>query len=243
MKLLLILSTLLAVAWASHSCTKDMIATYIQNNLSAACSESLKDLAPLRSREDGQPLRSISPSSISAVCQSGCGGLYSNWLNATCGNSPEARIVQATCLYTSDSTDAGPRCRHVFPDATKIRPLFVNFYTKCVRNAALFQPEGCPEGCRSVLEAIVGHLGCCYQSLYNDTTFVTGFRNAGFINDTIKTGILNIGRLAVWEECNVSGPARCEDLRATVSGEHSSHCFVSYTLIWLVAAIPTLLLY
>jgi len=242
MKLLLTLSCVLVVAWASRECTEDTIAAYIQKNLSASCSESLKDLAPGRAIEDSQSLRSISSSSVSTVCQNSCGGLYSSWLNATCGNGPEARIVQATCLYTSDSSDAGPRCRYVFPDVTEIRPLFMDFYAKCVPNVApVFQLEGCPEGCRSALEAIVERLGCCYQSLYNNTEFVTGFINAGFINDTIKAGILNIGKVAMWEKCNVDGPATCEDLQAAVSGESSSRYVVSYYSILLLAVMMVIL--
>lgn len=228
--IILTLVSLLVVAGASQTCTSEEIATYKNNNLSSKCSVALNDVS-VKGLLHRQKFNIPSESSLVEVCQQSCGGLYSSWLSNTCKDNSAARIVQATCLFTSNTSPNGGRCRHLFPDVTDIRTNFIQFYDKC-EPILPRRSQTCYRGCAEVLMSIVSHLGCCYQSLYNNTEFVNGFKNSGLINDTIAAGILNMGRSTAWTACGVKTPRRCEEIQILQIAPSS--CYIHYISIALL---------
>lgn len=233
MRGLVILSAVFAISLANENCTAHQVASFMGEHLSSKCLNALSDLSIQNLPKGNQVFSTPSKSSISEACRWSCGGVYYSWLSSTCKDKSTARLVQATCLYTSGTTAAGNRCRHLFPDAVDVKSHFIEFFDKCTPNLGSLQDRACPESCRPVLKDMVNQLGCCYRSLYNDTEFMTGLRNAGLINDTVLTGLIYVGRSSVWANCGVNTFRRCEEMQKT-SGTLSNNCMIHSVLTLLI---------
>jgi hypothetical protein len=72
-----------------------------------------------------------------------------------------------------------------------------------------------PIACESAMNALLDKIGCCYQSLYNNTEFLQWLFNAGVINDTtIVESVVNLGRAPEWNLCVDNLPTMCEVIAA-----------------------------
>lgn len=212
MNSIIIFCSFLAFALAKNNCTTRETANFMDRNLNSKCVDALNrlELQLPPPNQNNPTLVHPSTSSLAEVCQQSCGGVYSNWLNTSCGDRYTSRMVQATCLYTAYTSTVGTRCRHAFPDAVDVRSIFVEFFNKCVPVSSYTQAGVCPDNCRPALTNIIDKLGCCYQSLYNNTDFVTSLKNTGLINDTVSTGLLYAGTVPAWKNCDVTIPILCE---------------------------------
>ncbi len=62
---------------------------------------------------------------------------------------------------------------------------------------------------------LIGILGCCYQSLYNNTDFILHLFDIGLINQTEVMSLEYLGRVTEWDACNFDVPPMCELITPT----------------------------
>lgn len=207
----LLACTIFRYSFADHTegCSLQKRAQYISSTLSQECTSSLIAL-----QYHVQPTGRATPdlfvpatSDLDAVCQLSCGGIYSTWLRNDCEDPYSSRMVEAMCIFTSGTTNIGKRCRSAFPDAfDDIRSVFSEVLTCGLGNSLNF----CPLQCRTAMNNLIGILGCCYQSLYNNTDFILHLLDIGLINATQVMSLEYLGKATEWDVCNVSVPPMCE---------------------------------
>lgn len=128
------------------------------------------------------------------------------------------------CEMTGETSDGiGPTCRYGFPDAFNTRSLFLELFTLCdfsdgeddcaneigEDTANTGDSEGddstsTADICR-VYSNVIDNLGCCYNSLYNDTEFI-GFLSAQVMNQSLAQDLINLGQSTVWDQCMIDVP-------------------------------------
>lgn len=205
----LLLISASAAAAVELGCPGDDIAEFMKSSLSPKCRESLTNLQYEGNREDKSVQFLPSTSDLDTVCQEDCAGIYTSWLRDACSDPYRARMVEAMCVFTAETTDIGPRCRYAFPDAIDS----LNSYFSGVFNCGLGSPlGGCPDACREPMRELVDLLGCCYPSLYNNIDFSQYLENIGLINSTIASGLDFLGKVPEWQLCEVSVPPQCENI-------------------------------
>ena len=184
---------------------------YISKNLSPECTSSLSALQ--QDRHGGREEQTSfvpATSDLDAVCQQSCGGLYSIWLQNECRDPYSSRMVEVMCVFTAGTTNIGQRCRSAFPDA--IDGLH-NIFSEVLTCGLGSDPNSCSPRCLTAMTTLISTLGCCYQSLYNNTDFTQYLLNIGFINMTHVTSLNYLAKASEWEVCNITRPPMCEFLR------------------------------
>ena len=175
-------------------CSVENVTTFVTNSASATCGAAYTTLYLTPGVTDAQ-----TNTALDTVCQSDCAGSVAAFLDNTCQDRFTSTLTNITCSETDGSI--GDRC------------LFVDNVETSVYEAvgACFAPGDCPAGCADALQGLKDNLGCCYQSLYNDTNilqllffnFTITFEDLGFFKAISKPGI--------WNGCDVSLQEACSD--------------------------------
>ena len=212
--------TSLCLADHSETCPSERQAIFVEENLSRQCAEALRRLRfrsppPLG---DTTPFNRTMPaeSDLNIACQESCSGDYSKWLQDVCKDPLTARSVDAICAATMETTAVGSTCRYAFPDAFNVRGLVMRVLAVC--NFTQFDGDCSAEGTVSAdlsaicpaFKGVTDALGCCYQSLYNDTSFISFFEAEGPINEIMAMNLLSFGQSPLWNRCGIDVPNRCE---------------------------------
>ena len=228
----------------TSQCSPEKKKEYISNHLSMECGSGLEVLTQPR-RQASSGLFIPSPSDLDTVCQFNCAGLYSTWLRNECQDPHSSRMVEAMCIYTSGTTEIGERCRSAFPDAAdNLQTIFRNALNCGIGRS----PRTCSPNCHTAMNNLINRLGCCYQSLYNNTDFILHLIDAGLINETYLTALNYLNTAAEWDTCNIRVPPMCEILVAdphtaanvdTINSAPSYHPFTTYTVIFSLLTTVT----
>ena len=182
---------------------------FTNSNLNTECRDSLVSLRYEVNRQDESQPFVPSLSDLDTVCQEDCAGVYTTWLRDTCDDPYQARMLEAMCVYTAETTDIGERCRFTFPDAVDD----INGYFNAVFFCGLgVSPDSCQPGCRTSMNALINLLGCCYNSLYNNTLFIGYLQKIGLVNTTVASNLDFLGKVSEWQLCEVTVPPMCETL-------------------------------
>ena len=59
------------------------------------------------------------------------------------------------------------------------------------------------------LAEVSSTLGCCYNSMLNDTEFL-GFLSAELFGEAARVGLVSIGQSSVWDVCEIDVSPACE---------------------------------
>lgn len=222
---------------AGQGCSQKSVGKFMDNHLSSNCKSGLTNLQYPMLKTDDNFVPFYSSSDLDTVCQQNCGGKYSSWLVDSCDDRHTARMVEAMCVFTHETAQVGPRCRYSFPDAVyDLKGYFMNVLT-CGLGGS---PGSCPAKCRESMNTLIDLLGCCYQSMYNNTEFIQYLENTGKINSTMAESLHFLNRVLEWEDCAISIPPMCEMITFdSPSSAPNNSCFmissiVFFTLISLV---------
>lgn len=226
---------------AAHECSQEDKTDFMGRALTTECINALNSLEMTSLTPPPNSLVLSAPD-FTTVCQASCGGVYSTWLNSACGDPFASRAIETICLFTEDTAQVGPRCRYAFPDAVEdIRNLFEDVLT-CSQQVVA---STCPELCRVAMTNLIDRVGCCYQSLYNNTAYIHSLQDRGFINSTVAGAFTFLGRMPEWRLCDISVPPMCEEISMVIitdssSGTLSCTGFMIMALAVLVAHITSI---
>ena len=255
--ILYLLAAIIPLCLADHPelCSSERQAQFIEGSLTDECASVLQRLKyrfpppqppPPTATSSPRPTLFVpSTSDLDTACQESCSGAYSAWLRDTCEDPLTARSVDAMCVSTVETAQLGSRCRHAFPDAFNGRALFFGVFSLCD-----FDPStgNCGSGERSssanltkicpAFQNITDTLGCCYQSLYNDTSFVNYLEAEGTINETMAEILLHFGQSPLWARCEIDSPG-CESLSSSsISHVHlAGKSALLVSIMWLIMSL------
>lgn len=220
---------------ATHLCSQEDKTDFMSRVLTTECINGLNSLE-MTSLSPAPNSIVLSAPDFSTVCQASCGGVYSTWLKSTCGDPFASRAIEAMCLFTGDTAQVGPRCRYAFPDAVEdIRNLFEDVFTCSLEAMA----STCPELCRVAMTNLIDRVGCCYQSLYNNTEYVHSLQDRGLINSTVAGAFTFLGRMHEWRLCDISVPPMCEEISVVMITDSSLGLSCTGFMIMALAVLVT----
>lgn len=209
------------------TCTQDDIDVFAERELSASCQTSLLEFY----------VNPEAPSDeiLEEVCSEGCGGAFAEFYDETCQAAAASTYLRAYC-YRSPNAEVGSYCRQAVGAQFENAPFFVEVGARCL---IPFDPaDGCPVGCAEALQELSSQLGCCYQTIYNDTTILDLFTLQDLIDfgERIFFGGVG-GSQATWDICQVPLVEKCTENPISSVLKFAP----SIVLVVLVAMVTTLL--
>lgn len=161
-----------------------------------ACAGALRDVAYANVTTE------VYNAALQRLCTVDCGGTVAKWSAVSCGAGGFKTAI-GILLYCLPRETGNDRCRSTFPDL--IDPALVLSLGSCLN----FTNE-CPANCTNALTWGRMALGCCYQSIYNDTDIVLGFEAQGLLQTSDLQIIEAVSNPWLWAACNVSLTSVCE---------------------------------
>lgn len=157
---------------ASCSCSRQEKMDYVHNNLEPEC----RNVVALVALDKDPELNGLD---FALACTSSCLGKYTSWLLAGCNDTFAAHLAQVACLESTDvRTNAISRCRQFFPDVAHDL-VFVD--TNPCGPFLSSDRINCVSGCSVPLNNLINTIGCCFQSIYNDSSVITSLAEEGFL--------------------------------------------------------------
>ena len=196
----LVMVTLVTAQSSTGTCSASDQSTYVIQELSITCGFSLQTVNSSLNSNDVD-------AALDNVCTDQCGGELSEWLLNQCNDAPGAAGLYYWCLDTN-GTAAFSRCRYAFPPHFDVSSL--GSAAVCL---AANETNPCPDGCNTALMGIAA-LGCCYQSLYNNTVYLQSALSAGFLTQDYFQALQGLGNPLLWAACQVIPPA----MQCTIEG-------------------------
>lgn len=98
------------------------------------------------------------------VCNLDCGGNYAEHLKSACEDDITAEILKIICTPAGNNSAVGPYCRFSYGTLYNQTAL-VALFSSCSN-------QHCAPECRAGLLKIKSEIGCCYQTVYNNTHFL-----------------------------------------------------------------------
>lgn len=192
----LALVTLVTAQSSTGTCIDNEQIAYVAQQLPASCGINLGSVNSNSTLES-----SALDGALNVVCTDECGGALSEWLLNQCNDAPGAEGLYYWCLNTNE-TSAFSRCRYATP------PYFdaMSSLGGAAPCFAANETNPCPAGCGAVLMGLAT-LGCCYQSLYNNSAYLQGIVSAGSLTQEQYEALQGLGNPLLWEACQVILPA------------------------------------
>lgn len=236
----LALVTLVTAQSSTGTCTNNEQIAYVAQQLPPSCGINLGAVSSNSTMES-----SALDGALDVVCTDECGGALSEWLLNQCNDAPGAAGLYYWCLDT-DGTGSFSRCRYAFP------PYFdtMSSLGGAAPCFAANETNPCPAGCDAVLMGLAT-LGCCYQSLYNNSAYLQGILSAGFLSQEQYRALQGLGNPLLWAACQVTPPAmQCTSegiafptvSTATTSFAAATSVYPCATIFLLVIALCIMLL-
>jgi hypothetical protein len=196
---------------ASGVCTAKRIETFIAG-LTPTCS----DFYGLLSTEGV-----TTEEKLNTVCQE-CAGKVAGYLNQTCRDPLSAKLRHLSCLHTDGKL--GKRCFYCLSENFRKNTIFANLRAMCLGGGDTLAEtiNTCPIGCREALEELKAQLGCCYQSIYNDTAVLDAFLYREYITPRVRDFFEKLSMPEMWEICGVSLQTKCagDPISTAAVGHH-----------------------
>lgn len=206
------------------TCTAEQQMTYVAQELPTSCGLNLGVVNSNDSSIDRDSL----DAALNVTCTEDCGGALANWLLRECSDRPGAEGLYYWCLGTG-STALFSRCRYATP------PHF-NAMSSIGGAAPCFaanETNPCPIGCDQALMGLA-LIGCCYQSLYNNTAYLQGLLSSGSLTQEGFGALQALSDPLLWGACQVTPPAMiCTD--EGIEFPRSGATFIHSS--WAVASI------
>ena len=144
---------------------------------------------------------------LTNVCTKVCGEMYANFLEIFCNDKFTANSLRVSCTPTHGSAAMGDYCRFALADILDISVLDALFSCYNFTMEVL-----CVEDCRAALLDLKTQVGCCYQSIYNNTLYFSHLYEAGFITLDEYNAVHDLNNPAhnPWVLCDIKPPKRCD---------------------------------
>ena len=142
---------------------------------------------------------------LDVFCTQDCGGTIASSIRTRCSDTYYTNGFYYFCLGTNNSTTVGSRCRYALPPQYNLTA----YITRCV--SAATDATSCPEGCSNVLKKISMDIGCCYNSIYNNTAYFPILaEDETFHDEPTDAQFYIVASPPFWSSCNVNlPPGRC----------------------------------
>lgn len=142
---------------------------------------------------------------LAAACTPSCAGRLANWLLRECSAVYNSTYLYTICLRTRGTV--GSYCRY------SIQPWYDSdggieaVFTACSNVTG----GTCSNNCASQLQKFANQLGCCYQSIYNNTDYIQESVNIGVVTGGDQFILQLLGDQGFWLLCGVTPPDKCTD--------------------------------
>ena len=198
--LLSIAVTLVCCQPDAGSCNIQQVGAYVANNLEENCAASLSTALYANITSPGKDAE------LDTVCTPQCAGTLSNWLLRECNSRFNSTSLYYLCLRTANTATIGRYCLYATPPVYDGNSVTQDLITACMGSD---MPGQCTDACAQQLHEFANQLGCCYQSLYNNTQFVQDAAAIGELAAADVTGLQVLGNRQIWTECGINPPANC----------------------------------
>ena len=182
------------------TCTPTDVNTYIANNLPLSCAISLGNALYANITSPGKD------GLLAITCTESCSGRLANWLLGQCGGTFNASSLYLLCLQTSNTASVGRYCQYGIPPVYNADLQIRNVFLACVN---VISSGLCTDGCANELQTFANQLGCCYQSLYNNTFFFKAAAAIGELAQEDVSELQTLGTSRLWSLCSVTPPSNC----------------------------------
>lgn len=144
--------------------------------------------------------------SIDYLCTSECGNIYTNYLEGACKDKLGAESMKVYCTPTSGTAAVGSYC--YFAANHALHPSLLTTLMPC---DSYSDEIPCSDECKNALLNVKSRIGCCYQTLYNNTAYNTLLFESRFITqeDLDAYQSLNDADGNPWTRCNIEPPQKC----------------------------------
>ena len=115
-----------------------------------------------------------------------------------CSISATMHLELKACTTGTSETGAFSRCRYATPPYFDAMSSLGGAAPCFVAN----ETNPCPAGCDAALMGLAA-LGCCYQSLYNNSAYLQGIVSAGSLTQEQYQALQGLGNPLLWAACQV----------------------------------------
>jgi hypothetical protein len=132
--------------------------------------------------------------------------------NETCNDPLSAKLRILSCMHTDRDGKLGKSCSHCLREKLKNNTVFADLRATCFGGEnAIANISNCPIGCQEALKELKAQLGCCYQSIFNETTLLDAFLYKEHITPSKREFFEKLSMPELWEICDVSLQTRCTE--------------------------------
>ena len=204
---LIVLSALIAIGSSQNvldgTCTIDQEIEYAVS-LGLTCAAAIGVVDP-NTPDSYNPDVAIRSSNLATVCTRECGGALADWLENNCMDVTGSVGLRIWCTESGLNFVGRDWCYFAVPPQYNLTNTDV---LAACEGYTLNQP--CPSGCAAALTSVVGDLGCCYQTLYNDTFFLGTVVAAQYATAQEVSDLQLVRAPRLWEACGVALVDQCE---------------------------------
>ena len=200
---LLLLTFTVPLVWCqpnAGTCNTAAVTQYVLGNLDSNCAASLTTAlyanVPVTIRDVA----------LDTICTESCAGKLADWLLNNCGSKFNSTSLYYLCLQTGSSATVGRYCQYSIPPWFDADGEILTLFQTC---ETVVQQQQCTDQCALQLQNFANQLGCCYQSLYNNTEFVQGAADIGELDPADVSELRIVGNLLLWSACSITPPDRC----------------------------------
>lgn len=190
-------SLLLVAACSAQECEEVVFNDLINKGI--VTSECLSGISLLLDFSSSTSTPSEITDALNVVCTPECAESVTTNLVLKCGHFSGVLFLPAFCTPTGTTSELGRYCRQTFPEF--LNRTIIGNLGSCLNNPP------CQGGCDDALRDLTDHVGCCYQSLYNDT--IKALLAGALINEQ-SIEILFTYDPEIWTDCGVPLIERCD---------------------------------
>ena len=202
--LLLTLAVTCPLVWCqpnAGTCNTATVNQYVVDNL-----DIISCAASLNTALYANVTASIRDVALDTICTESCAGKLADWLLNDCGSKFNSTSLYYLCLQTGGSATVGRYCQYSIPPWFDADVEILTLFQTC---ESVAQQQQCTDQCAMQLQNFANQLGCCYQSLYNNTEFVQGAADIGELSSQDVSELQIVGNPSLWTACGVNPPSKC----------------------------------
>lgn len=192
------------------SCNDEDVSAFVESELSPECNEAYKTV--FASEDDTDSTEMITDDMImdlyDTFCSPDCLGAVVRYEKDECSPSTATSLGTAKCHRMSTEGEMGDLCAFTVGKDMINSTLFTDVWSSCISPDPVAS-EDCPDTCSAALEELTAELGCCYQTIYNNTDFIDFFTLSGDITIEERAFFGRISQPGLWETCGVPLVAEC----------------------------------
>ena len=169
---------------------------------------------------------------LDVFCTQECGGTIASALRTHCSDNYFTNGLYYFCLGTANSASVGSRCRYALPPQYNL----TSYLIQCISVAT--ETTSCPDDCSQVLEKISADIGCCYNSIYNNSApFPVLAEDETILDEPTEAQFRIVGNPQFWSTCGVNlppGPCSNEGFKFTISAAEGKHSLTIPFILGLI---------